>query len=383
MGLNTAGINALMDQGNEAAFYVALGSGPLAGNQVSAARVALTSTVAGGVITATNVPYAFTGTPSAPATNALLFSAPTGGTFCGFEALGGDQVFSPSGHFQITALTLAGGIPIIPAEFPNEFNTGIAGVGLVPADLTPYTGPGGYDGSQVILLEEQWIQSDIRVFDTVQITLRRCLIQGHIDIDSAGAHLTMEDCHVDSGSWSNAAVGFQQMTIARCNIEGGITAVNASRNVTVTDSYLHGQVISPTGSDHAGGFLCSGGGNIVLEHCTIWCSVLDNGHGGGPSNNVNLFGDFAELDGISINNSYMPVTGGGYSVSLGWNPGKPFGDTPSNIVFTNNVLARTPAAPGGKGGVFGTVTSFLQSDPSNIYTGNVWADDGSPVPVNA
>lgn len=108
MALNTAGINAILEDGNEAVIYVAIGSGPTAGDQTSAARVLLTSSVAGGVITATGVPYAFTGTPSAAATHALLFSAASGGTFYGFDALTGDQAFNAEGDYNLTALTLTG-----------------------------------------------------------------------------------------------------------------------------------------------------------------------------------------------------------------------------------------------------------------------------------
>ncbi len=106
--LNTAGINAILDDGNEAALYVAIGSGPTAGDQTSTARHQLTSSVAGGVITATGVPYAFTGTPGAGATHALLFSAATAGTFLGYEALTGDQAFNAAGAYNLTALTITG-----------------------------------------------------------------------------------------------------------------------------------------------------------------------------------------------------------------------------------------------------------------------------------
>jgi glucose dehydrogenase len=108
MALNTAGINAVLEDGNEAVIYVAIGSGPTAGDQTSAARVQLASSVAAGVITATGVPYAFTGTPGAGATHALLFSAPTGGTFYGFDALTGDQAFNAAGAYNLTALTVTG-----------------------------------------------------------------------------------------------------------------------------------------------------------------------------------------------------------------------------------------------------------------------------------
>jgi hypothetical protein len=70
--------------------------------------VQLTSTVAGGVITATGVPYAFTGTPGAGATHALFYSANTAGTFYGYDALTGDQTFNAAGAYSITSLTVTG-----------------------------------------------------------------------------------------------------------------------------------------------------------------------------------------------------------------------------------------------------------------------------------
>lgn len=111
MGLNTAGVTALLQDGNEAVLYAAIGSGPTAADQVSDQRVAVASTVASGVITATGVPYAFTGTNNGPATHVLLFSASNGGTFYGFKTLTGDQTFSAEGDYQLTALTITGSSP--------------------------------------------------------------------------------------------------------------------------------------------------------------------------------------------------------------------------------------------------------------------------------
>jgi hypothetical protein len=108
MPLNTAGINAFLEDGNEAVVWVAIGSGPTAGDQTSAQRRQMASSVAGGVITATGVPYSFTGTPAAGATHALFFSASTGGTFYGYDAMTGDQAFNASGAYDITALTITG-----------------------------------------------------------------------------------------------------------------------------------------------------------------------------------------------------------------------------------------------------------------------------------
>lgn len=108
MALNQAGITAFLEDGNEAVVWVAVGDGPLSTDQTSAQRRQLTSTVAAGVITATGVPYSFTGTPSDGATHALFFSASTGGTFYGFDPLTGDQAFNAAGEYDITALTITG-----------------------------------------------------------------------------------------------------------------------------------------------------------------------------------------------------------------------------------------------------------------------------------
>lgn len=108
MPLNTAGINAILDDGNEAVIWVAIGRGATSADQSSAQRRQLASSVASGVITATGVPYAFTGTPADGATHALLFSASTAGTFYGYDALSGDQAFNASGDYSLTSLTVTG-----------------------------------------------------------------------------------------------------------------------------------------------------------------------------------------------------------------------------------------------------------------------------------
>ena len=113
MGLNTAGINAFLEDGNEAVVWVGIGDGPTAGDQTSNERVQVATTVAGGVITATGVPYAFTGTPAAGATHALFFNqeSPSGQTFYGFDATSGDQDFNAAGAYSLTSVTFTGSSP--------------------------------------------------------------------------------------------------------------------------------------------------------------------------------------------------------------------------------------------------------------------------------
>lgn len=112
MGLNNAGIDAILNDGNEATVYAGVGSGPNSGDQTSTARILLTlGAPSATVITVTNVPLSFSGTPAAGATHVLFYSASTAGTFYGFKALTGDQAFNAAGAYEITALTLTGSSP--------------------------------------------------------------------------------------------------------------------------------------------------------------------------------------------------------------------------------------------------------------------------------
>jgi hypothetical protein len=109
MSLNNAGLDALLNDGNEAVFWAALGSGSAEDNENSNERIQLTlGAPSGGVITVTNVPLAFTGTPAAAVTHVLLFNqeSPIGDTFYGFEPLTGDAAYNAEGDYEVTAFTI-------------------------------------------------------------------------------------------------------------------------------------------------------------------------------------------------------------------------------------------------------------------------------------
>ena len=110
MTLNAAGLQAFNEDGNNMVLYAAVGSSTTSGSQTSTARILCTlgaaSNASPSVITVTNVPMSFSGTAAAGATNVLFFSASTGGTFYGFQALTGDAAFNAAGQYDITALTI-------------------------------------------------------------------------------------------------------------------------------------------------------------------------------------------------------------------------------------------------------------------------------------
>lgn len=109
MALNTAGINAILQDGEAATIWLAIGNGSGSGNQTSNERRQCVMDAAGGVLTIdTTPPLEFTGAPGAGATHGLFYSAAIAGTFYGSQALAGDQTFNAAGAYTVTAGTITG-----------------------------------------------------------------------------------------------------------------------------------------------------------------------------------------------------------------------------------------------------------------------------------
>lgn len=109
MALNAAGIQAILQAGEAAVVWVGIGSGAGSGTQTSNERRQLVWDAVNGVLVADTDPaLAFTGTPGAGATHGLMFSAESGGTFYGSQALAGDQTFNAAGTYTLTAGTITG-----------------------------------------------------------------------------------------------------------------------------------------------------------------------------------------------------------------------------------------------------------------------------------
>ncbi len=111
MGLNTAGLTAILAAGESVDIWVAIADGPADGDQTSNERRQLTLDAVSGVLEATNEPLAYTGSAGAGATHGLFYSASTAGTFYGFKALAGDQTFNAAGTYTITAASFPASSP--------------------------------------------------------------------------------------------------------------------------------------------------------------------------------------------------------------------------------------------------------------------------------
>ena len=268
-------------------------------------------------------------------------------------------------------------------------NTGLAGVGLTEDDLTVYSGPTlVVQDNGPFVVENAIINQDVRFNTTGSVTLRKCKLNGHIDASVSGATIIIEDCDIDAGTYSNAAIsmgGSVNSRVSRCHIQGGEAAVFVGDNSVVEDCYVHGQYVAPGEATHTGGITAFGADGAIIRHCTILNDSIDNDAGGGPTADFEIFGDFAPNNNILTEYCYIPATAGGYAVSLGYNPSKPYGTNPTNIVFRHNIFGR---GTNGKGGAFGTVTSWLDdagdgvTGVGNLYYDNIWQDTGDPVPAN-
>ena len=169
---------------------------------------------------------------------------------------------------------------------------------------------------------------------------------------------------------SNITSGFN-LTITRSDIFGGKDSVECGGNCYIADSYLHGQ--HSYGGAHIQGFLSSGGSHMVLKHNSIACDPPTAPQaGGGCTADVALFGDFAQVRDVVVdNNQFIAGMLSTYCVYAGYQPGKNY-PVSSGVIVQNNVFGR---GTNGKCGEAGPVTSY-SSNSGNTWTGNVWQGSG-------
>lgn len=331
MGLNSAGLTALLDDGNDAIFYVAAGDGPLAGDQVSDQRALITwGAPSGGVISATNAPFSFTGTPNGDATHLLLFSASTSGTFYGSAALAGDVLFNGDGDFRIAELTVTGVDPDAPPAVPLAAYAKGTEVGVpTGTSLTASSGMGSNDGVESITITHP-VTGEQNTFDVTVFRHRRWTSTPapNPGAGGAGQAFLIDECEfavasdnfcVDADSMTNTRDDLMHPMIIfrRCNFDGsnltGTALVggyfwlidcdlrNCENGIagaywTVVD---HSNIIATTdglADPHADGIQISGIGQAI-----VWNSWLDGGHDSASANSAMRVGtEFSAVDNVQV-----------------------------------------------------------------------------------
>ena len=389
MGLNIAGLTAVLTSGRAALAYAAVGDGPTAADQISAGRVA------------TGPEMTFNGPAGAEGGYLLLFSAASGGTFYGFTPLLGDTAFSASGAFNVTGFEVGGtnGTPQAPvAPFAAGAQVGVrTGVSLADrSTLGAATGTETYrithpvTGETADLDVEVW--EGIRFTSTFTITttpdapylFRNCRWEvpetaWTVEVDQANGALdqmtplvVFEHCSFQGLGNSNIGLAASFSWVIACDIEGMATASPASGasdglQGAAYSVLIDSNLIAGTNEDlpdpHSDGVQNTGAGHLTIWHC--WLSA-------GASAGANAALRVGTEDGAvtAIDARYSTFDDGGYAVQVRGDAGGGAGIT--DVTFIGNRWTRTA--------VYGPV-DFVQAVITE-WTDNAYLD-GEIIPEPA
>lgn len=292
------------------------------------------------------------------------------------------------------------------SAFPTAATTGIAGVGLTTADLTA-------SGSVVvstndIVLDKLYITGNVTFSGSpTGCIIKRCRIEvpgantRAIDLRNTGGPVIIEDCELiytlppDQISGSTAAINCPAPyahQILRCDISVFPHGIDVGAGpYLIQDNYLHDSVVyqgtqaqGPTHNDCI--YMASSNGGQILHNSLLnplpqTAAIINDVHAAGSGN----------FSGLTIDNNLM--AGGGYTIYPVNDSTNPNNISFTNVHITNNVFSRLiGTSPGtqpypayyANGGNFGakypTGFSTYFADPSNVWSGNTWGDDGSTIP---
>jgi len=235
---------------------------------------------------------------------------------------------------------------------PGPTNTGVpANVTLTPSgSITVST-----DGQ---IVENLLINGSITVLANDVIIRNVHIISGdyypirYFDNDNTG--LIVEDSEIEGTSGDvTAAISFESYTARRLNIHGSADGLKADANVVIEDCWIHD--LSNGVGEHNDCVQSTGGKGVVMRH---------NNFSGG-SNSAVQTGDESgsATEDMIIDCNWLD--GGGYTLNI-----RGTGATaPKGTVVTNNRFGRSSQ--------YGPWTF---DDPAPMVTGNVWDDDGTPIP---
>lgn len=257
---------------------------------------------------------------------------------CGADAPGGD----PDG----------GSLEDICAhEKPGPDNTGVRpGVQLTPSGSITVADAGAVvenldvSGSITVLADDVTIRN-VRITSDDYYPIR------YFDEDNRG--LVVEDTEIIGLSGEvTSGIAFAHYTARRVNVHGSADGLKADEDVRIEDSWIHD--LSNGEGEHNDAVQSTGGKGVTILH-----SVLE-----GASNAAVQTGDEgAATEDLLIRCSWL--SGGGYTLNI-----RGSGATvPRNTQIVDNRFGRDSA--------YGPWTL---DDPSPTVTGNVWDDDGSPIP---
>jgi hypothetical protein len=222
------------------------------------------------------------------------------------------------------------------------------------------------------------------VVATTGVTITRSRINGTVSDGegaSPGRSFTIVDSEIIASTPTNpreaTGLGADNFTAARIEITGGNRGAYCRTNGILEDSWVHGTIVS--GAMHASAVRMEQG--CTFRHNRLHCSVSPpTAQDGGCSADLTGYADFAPIrDNLIIENLFVANVDAAFCAYGGATPGKPFSNDPTNatnIRFIGNTFER---GPNRQCAAYGPVDAWDGSRPGNLWSLNVWADDGTPV----
>lgn len=299
----------------------------------------LLSTIVGPTTTVVGPTTTVTVTTAVPATTAATTTAATTTAAAACAGIAGQE----------------GGTDPFGTCWPGPANTGVP-AGTV---LTVVTGNQTYSTPNQVISGKD-IRGCVSVTAagvTIKNSKITCSNFYAVDFFASGARLTLQDDTISCGNAPGTGVGEIRVTAIRVNISGCENGFDADSDVTVTDSYIHD--LYQSGTAHTDGIQSAVGSNLLLDH-NVWYS--NNGTSAMIINN-NPAGPHSANTTISRN----LVAGGAYTIYC-----PRVSDT--NYQVINNRFSRK---------FYSTVGAYgpVSDCTDEVWTGNVYADTGQPVPV--
>ena len=185
--------------------------------------------------------------------------------------------------------------------------------------------------------------------------------------DSSVSGALIEDAEMYGTSTHQMQYGIRDdgsnMTVKRVNIYCWANGIQSNSDVTIQDSIVHDPCFF-TG-DHTDAFIATGGSGFNISHNTLHNNLSQTAAAG-------FFCDFGPITDVNLDNNLL--IGGAYAV-YGGSTGIGNCTNSQNNKFTNNKFSKEVWPTGGYYGPVGNYDSL----PGNVWSGNTWYEDGTPV----
>lgn len=246
------------------------------------------------------------------------------------------------------------------STWPGTGNTGVP-VGIT---LTNYTGPTNITTNNTVI-DGKNITSCIRV-------QAHGVIIRNSKISCTGTYVLrvqdpydvlVVDSEIDGRNSDNVCVAFDGFTLTRTNVHGCSDIAKPGNRVLIQDSWFH--ALTVCGGCHNDTIQMEDGNGVVIRHNRLENSQSQTGV-------IKLGTALGPLSNVTVENNLL--NGGGYTIYAGG-----INEDTQNLVFRNNRFMRSPQGFYANGGRWGPVSYYDNNAPGNVWTGNVWDNNGQVI----